>query len=88
MLAPKKLHDNWSVYTMNDTRNILEKDRFRYDVLNHTDLTRTSGMSGGMNIATVNWGNYDPVSYTHLMKTRLLREKRSLPIRKMMLMYT
>ena len=61
VLAPKKLHDNWSVYTMNDTRNILEKDRFRYDVLNHTDLTRTSGMSGGMNIATVNWGNYDLV---------------------------
>lgn len=59
VLAPKKLHENWSIYTQNDTRNILAADRFNYDVLNHTDLSRYGGMSGDVNLATVNWGNYD-----------------------------
>ena len=36
VLCPKKLRDNWTLYTQNDTRNILINDRFRYDVLNHT----------------------------------------------------
>lgn len=40
VLAPKKLRENWSTYTVNDKRNILAKDRFNYDILNHTDLTR------------------------------------------------
>ena len=61
VLAPKKLHENWSIYTQNDTRNILAADRFNYDVLNHTDLSRYSGTSGDLNLATVNWGNYDLV---------------------------
>ncbi|HLU87765.1 MAG TPA: DEAD/DEAH box helicase, partial [Taishania sp.] len=37
------------------------KDRFRYDVLFHTDLSRDSGISNGRNLAQVNWGNYDLV---------------------------
>lgn len=61
VLAPKKLRDNWTIYTQNDTRNILAADRFNYDVLNHTDLSRYSGISGDINLATVNWGNYDLV---------------------------
>jgi len=59
VLAPKKLRENWAVYTVNDRRNILADDRFNYDVLNHTDLTRTKGMSGEINLSTLNWENYD-----------------------------
>jgi len=59
VLAPKKLRENWSIYTINDKRNILANDRFNYDVLNHTDLTRSKGMSGEINLATLNWENYD-----------------------------
>ena len=61
VLAPKKLRENWTVYTVNDKRNILAEDRFNYDVLNHTDLTRESGKSGEINLETINWGNYDLV---------------------------
>lgn len=59
VLCPKKLRDNWTLYTINDKRNLLAADRFNYDVLNHTDLSRTSGHSGEINLATLNWGNYD-----------------------------
>lgn len=59
VLAPKKLRENWTIYTINDRRNILAEDRFNYDVLNHTDLTRTKGLSGEINLATLNWKNYD-----------------------------
>lgn len=61
VLTPKKLRDNWIMYTKNDKRNILLDDRFNYDVLNHTDLSRDTGMSGDIDLATVNWGNYDLV---------------------------
>lgn len=61
VLAPKKLRENWSIYTQNDTRNLFYEDRFNYDVLNHTDLSRESGYSGEKNLATINWENYDLV---------------------------
>lgn len=61
VLAPKKLRENWTLYTVNDTRNLLAEDRFNFDVLNHTDLSREGGMSGEINLETVNWGNYDLV---------------------------
>ena len=61
VLCPKKLRDNWLVYTQNDKRNILLDDRFNYDVLNHTDLNRDSGMSGDIDLGTINWSNYDLV---------------------------
>ena len=61
VIVPKKLRENWTVYTMNDKRNIFAGDRFNYDVLNHTDLSRTSGYSGEINLATLNWSNYDLV---------------------------
>ncbi len=59
VLCPKKLRDNWTLYAVNDMRNILSADRFNYDVLNHTDLTRDEGLSGEINLASINWGNYD-----------------------------
>lgn len=59
VLCPKKLRENWTIYTINDKRNLLVADRFNYDVLNHTDLTREIGYSGEINLETLNWGNYD-----------------------------
>ncbi|NEG69594.1 helicase-related protein [Bifidobacterium choloepi] len=61
VLAPKRLRDNWTMYRGNDTRNILADDRFNYDVLNHTDLSQHRGMSGDINLETLNWANYDLV---------------------------
>jgi hypothetical protein len=60
ILCPKKLADNWRNYNTNLT-NIFAKDRFNYDVLCHTDLSRTSGESFGIPLNRVNWGNYDLV---------------------------
>ncbi|WP_066174441.1 helicase-related protein [Bacillus marinisedimentorum] len=59
VLCPKKLRENWQIFTQNDKRNVLADDRFNYDVLNHTDLSRQGGFSGDINLATVNWSNYD-----------------------------
>jgi superfamily II DNA or RNA helicase len=61
VICPKRLRENWSIYTINDRRNPFADDRFNFDVLNHTDLTRTSGKSGEINLETLNWGNYDLV---------------------------
>ncbi|MEP6670303.1 MAG: helicase-related protein [Chthoniobacter sp.] len=59
VLCPKKLRDNWTVYRSNSLLNPFVDDRFRYDVLSHTDLSREAGYSGDINLATLNWGNYD-----------------------------
>ncbi|MCY4152097.1 MAG: helicase-related protein [Aestuariivita sp.] len=59
VLVPKRLRENWTIYTVNDKRNQLEGDRFSYDVINHTDLSRTTGYSDQINLETLNWGNYD-----------------------------
>tara|TARA_R100001244_G_scaffold20404_1_gene21072 strand:+ start:4007 stop:7297 length:3291 start_codon:yes stop_codon:yes gene_type:complete len=61
VLCPKKLADNWLNYNRNLKTNIFAKDRFNYDVLCHTDLTRTRGESLGIPLDRVNWGNYDLV---------------------------
>jgi len=59
VICPKKLRENWTIYTQNDKRNLFVGDRFNYDVLNHTDLSRYGGFSGEINLATINWSNYD-----------------------------
>jgi len=61
VLVPKRLRDNWTLFKANDRRNFLAADRFNYDVLNHTDLSRDGGMSGDIDLTHVNWGNYDLV---------------------------
>ena len=61
VLCPKKLRENWTVYRLNDQLNPFLSDRFRYDVLCHTDLSRDQGFSGDHNLETINWGNYDLV---------------------------
>jgi SNF2 family DNA or RNA helicase len=58
VLCPKKLEANWNTYRHNDKNNILAADRFRYDVLFHTDLSRERGISNGRSLENVNWGNY------------------------------
>lgn len=61
VLCPKKLADNWLNYNRNLKTNIFARDRFNYDVLCHTDLSRTSGESLGTPLNRINWGNYDLV---------------------------
>jgi len=63
VLCPKKLADNWLLYRGNHHLNPFEKDRFRYDVLHHTDLSREGGKSNGIDLGPggINWGNYDLV---------------------------
>ena len=61
VLVPKRLHDNWTLYKINDRRNFLASDRFNYDILNNTDLSRDDGMFGDIDLPFVNWGNYDLV---------------------------
>ena len=61
VLCPKKLRDNWTVYLAqnNSELNPFLKDRFAYTVLSHTDLSRDSGKVDSVDLATLNWGNYD-----------------------------
>lgn len=61
VLCPKRLRDSWTIYKANDRRNVFSSDRFHYDVLNHTDLSRDDGQSGDIDLSYVNWGNYDLV---------------------------
>lgn len=61
VLAPKKLRGNWTGFKQNSITNPLVDDRFNYDVLNHTDLSRDFGTSGEINLSKINWGNYDLV---------------------------
>ena len=61
VLCPKRLRENWTVYRNNDTLNPFIRDRFRFDVLSHTDLSREGGKSGDIDLATFNWGNFDLV---------------------------
>ena len=60
VLCPKRLRDNWTLWTQdNDDRNPLADDRLNYTVLNHTDLSRYSGMSGDVDLEHLRWGHYD-----------------------------
>ena len=61
VLCPKKLAENWRNYNSNYTTNLFRGDRFSYDVLAHTDLSRTKGESLGLDLSRINWGNYDLV---------------------------
>lgn len=62
VLCPKKLGDNWLTYRNNQRNNPIADDRLRYDILYHTDLSRTRGTSvTGLDLETFNWGAYDLV---------------------------
>lgn len=61
VLCPKKLAENWNTYKDNYVNNPIAADRLNYDVLFHTDLSRTHGYSNGLDLDRLNWGNYDLV---------------------------
>lgn len=61
VLCPKKLADNWNTFKDNYVNNPVAADRLRYDVLFHTDLSRDHGLSNGLDLGRLNWGNYDLV---------------------------
>ncbi|MDR2438283.1 MAG: phospholipase D-like domain-containing protein [Planctomycetaceae bacterium] len=64
VICPKKLSANWTIYQAqkNNSLNPLEKDRFQFSILWHTDIGR-SGKShaDGIDLDTFNWGAYDLV---------------------------
>ena len=59
VLCPKKLNDNWQTFRSNYKNNPVLNDRLRYDILFHSDLSRDKGVSNGLDLERVNWGNYD-----------------------------
>lgn len=61
VLCPKKLSDNWMTYKANYVNNPIAGDRLRYDVLYHTDLSRSKGFSGELDLSKINWSTYDLV---------------------------
>jgi hypothetical protein len=61
VLCPKKLSRNWTIYRNPSSLNPFSDDKFRYDVLHHTDLSRESGNVNGIHLDTLNWGAYDLV---------------------------
>jgi SNF2 family DNA or RNA helicase len=61
VLCPKKLTRNWTIYRNPSSLNPFSDDKFRYDVLHHTDLSRESGNVNGLELDSLNWGAYDLV---------------------------
>lgn len=61
VLCPKKLTRNWTIYRNPSSLNPFSDDKFRYDVLHHTDLSRDTGVVNGLHLDTLNWGAYDLV---------------------------
>lgn len=59
VLCPKKLYDNWKTFKSNYVNNPISKDRLRFDILFHSDLSRNKGMSNGLDLSKINWSNYD-----------------------------
>lgn len=53
------LYDNWNTFKTNYKNHPLAADRLRYDILFHSDLSRDRGMSNGIELERINWGNYD-----------------------------
>lgn len=86
VLCPKKLRDNWLIYKINDKRNTLVQDRFNYDLLNHTDLSRDRGISGDIDLKMINWGNYDliVIDESHNFRNNDPRKNRKTRYKKLM----
>ncbi|MGB3300034.1 MAG: helicase-related protein [Phormidesmis sp.] len=88
VLCPKRLRENWTVYQAqnNSELNPFVNDRFGYTVLSHTDLSRESGKVGDIDLATLNWGNYDLIvideSHNFRNNTRGRRDEDGNVIRK------
>lgn len=60
VLTPAKLYDNWDSFRNSYIDNRFAKDRFAFDILCHSDLSRRFGRSrSGLDLSRINWGNYD-----------------------------
>ena len=61
VLCPKKLSENWLCFRGNFKNNPLVRDRFRYDVFYHTDMSRIApgAKTNGADLSHINWENYD-----------------------------
>lgn len=86
VLCPKRLSENWTIFTSNYKTNLLVDDRFNYDVLFHTDLSRDGGESNGLNLDLINWGNYDLVviDESHNFRNNTARADRDTRYQKLM----
>ena len=63
VLCPKKLEENWKRFSQRYHRinNPFDKDDFHYDVLAHTDLSRTKGEAGNIDLAHFDWSRFNLV---------------------------
>lgn len=79
VLCPKKLSRNWTIFRNPSQLNPFSEDRFRYDVLHHTDLSRENGDVNGLNLELLNWGAYDLVviDESHNFRNNKLATERS-----------
>ena len=61
VLCPSRLKPNWLRYPARTAQrtNPFIDDRFGYTVLAHTDLSRTSGKAGDIDLANFNWSAFD-----------------------------
>jgi len=61
VLCPSRLKPNWLRYAAHTGQrsNPFLRDRFGYTVLAHTDLSRTSGIAGDIDLAGFNWSAFD-----------------------------
>jgi ERCC4-related helicase len=86
VLCPKRLADNWNTFKSNYKTNMLVEDRFSYDVLYHTDLSRDRGISNSLDLSKINWGNYDLVviDESHNFRNNEARQDRETRYQKLM----
>ena len=61
VLCPKKLEQNWVRYTSwaGQANNPLAEDRLGYTVLAHTDLSRSGGKAGVVDLSNFNWSAFN-----------------------------
>ena len=58
VLCPKKLRENWAVFRPQHALCPMPQDRLSFDLLSHTDLSRTTGEADGHGLEHFNWQNY------------------------------
>jgi SNF2 family DNA or RNA helicase len=61
VLCPKKLRQNWAIFSPDNQLCPFPKDKFGFRLANHTDLSRSSGEVAGTRIEDFNWGSFDLV---------------------------
>ena len=59
VLCPKKLRENWTAFRPQNKYCPFPEDKFGYDLLSHTDLSRDSGEADGYNLKDFAWESYD-----------------------------